>query len=86
MKYRSGNLIPDMKLLDIDKATSIPCPNDSFIERTSPTNEAARRMEVGDSICIPYTRSPIAHNMHRATGFTFTQRKHGIYLRIWRIK
>ena len=41
-------------------------------------------MEVGDCIDVPYSRTPVAHNLGRLTGFEFTQRRIGEILRIWR--
>jgi len=51
----------------------------------SPVMVAARAMEIGDSIKIPYVRKPVASNMSRTTGFKFCQRREGDSLRIWRI-
>lgn len=72
------------KVLPIDKG--VPIPPYAGQQRTSDIAETARHMEVGDSVLVPYTRSPIAHNMERATGFKFTQRKEGENLRIWRMR
>lgn len=46
--------------------------------------QVAARMQVGDYIEIPYTRSGSASNLGRAFGYEFTQRKVGNVLRIWR--
>lgn len=46
--------------------------------------KAAEQMEVGDCIDVPYSRTGVASNLGRATGNTFTQRKIGDCLRIWR--
>ena len=44
----------------------------------------ARKMEVGDCIDLPYTRTGVAGNLGRALGYEFTQRKVGDILRVWR--
>lgn len=44
----------------------------------------ARKMQVGDCIEIPYSRTGHAANLERSLGYTFTQRKVGDVLRIWR--
>ena len=38
-------------------------------------------MRVGDRIDVPYSRTPIAYNLARVTGFEFTQRRVGDMLR-----
>lgn len=52
----------------------------------SPLYRAAKALEVGDCIDIPYCRKAIASNLARTTGYEFTQRKVGTVLRIWRTK
>ncbi len=49
--------------------------------------EAAKKMEIGDSFLIEYTRNhPVVGNIARATGFKFKQiRVSETHLRVWRI-
>lgn len=73
-------------LLPIEKGLPIPPSQAIGVVRTSSVMQTARSMIIGDSIIVPYTRSPIAANMTRATGFKFSQRKIGKEMRIWRIE
>jgi hypothetical protein len=63
----------------------IPIPK----ARSAPNVElyqAAKDLEVGDCIDIPYSRTGVSGNLARDIGYTFTQRKVGDILRIWRTK
>lgn len=81
--YKSGKLISALTSAEIVTHRGIPIP-----EPRSPSNlplyNAARKLEVGDCIDIPYSRNGAAFNIARDTGYTFTQRKIGNILRIWR--
>lgn len=68
-------------LYNIEKG--VPIPNG---KPRSPMYEAASKMEVGDSMLIPYSRGAVAHNLSRSTKFKFKQRKEGEFLRIWRVE
>jgi hypothetical protein len=67
----------------IDKGVPIPTPRSA----ENPLYEAAKTMDVGDSVVIPKRRGPICGNLKRATGFKFTQRTISeTEMRIWRIE
>jgi hypothetical protein len=83
MIYSMGK--PAAPSLKIETHVPIPKVCDSF-NRKDPLYLLAPRMEVGNSVAVPYTRQPLAANMGRATGFKFTARKEGDFLRIWRIE
>ncbi len=80
--YKDGKLV-------ITKGLSIPDAKGGS-GRISPAMLAAKEMEVGDSIAIPYGRKAMAGNMARVSGFKFTQRtvieEDQKMLRIWRIE
>lgn len=80
MIYRDGK--PCIEPIEIEQGVPIP----EASRRTSLITEAARKMKVGNSIMVPYSRGPIVTMMVKATGFKFTQRRIGSKLRIWRIK
>ena len=83
MRYVSGQAQTQEEPLVIEKGVPAPPP---LANSVSPCTIAARSMEVGDSITVPWTRDvSYASRMHRATGFTFTQRRDGEKIRIWRI-
>lgn len=69
----------------IEHNVPIPPPINNKPYKISPINETAERMKVGDSILVPYMRESLASSMSRHTGYTFTQRKVGDKLRIWRV-
>lgn len=79
MIYRDGKPCPEP--IEIEHGIPIPAPKES-----SPISDAARKMKVGNSILVPYSRGPIVSTMVKATGFKFTQLRIGSKLRIWRIK
>lgn len=81
MIYRDGK--PCIEPIEIEHGIPIP---EMAIRRSSPVTEAARKMKIGDSIMVPYSRGSIASMMVKATGFRFTQLRIGSKLRIWRIK
>lgn len=82
--YKSA--LPDVvKDFEIVVNRGIPIPEPRAASNIALYN-AAKGLEVGDSIDIPYCRVGIASNLARDTGYTFTQRKIGNILRIWRTK
>jgi hypothetical protein len=80
--YRNGK----PWVLKVEKG--VPIPTERKKQKDS-VFSAAKLMEVGDCLTLPYTRNyPWASNLSRATGFKFTQRKveteDGPAIRIWR--
>jgi hypothetical protein len=83
MKYIDGKAQTQQEPLEIEKGIPAPPP---LRTSASPCTIAARSMEIGDSVAMPYTRDvSYTSRMARATGFTFTQRRDGDKVRIWRI-
>lgn len=84
--YKDGNLKSSISALaDIVIRHGLPIPP-ARAQANEAVYEAAKKMLVGDSIDLPYTRTPISANLSRTTGFKFTQRKVDDFLRIWRVE
>lgn len=83
--YKNGVLVPDL-VVQIRK--DIPVPTERY--NGAVLSATARKMEVGDSIDLPYSRKAYTSNMTKATGWKFTQRttvlSNGLkVIRVWRI-
>lgn len=77
MKYVQGKPVAPVV---VQRGIPIPAGRGKHTE----VYHAALDMQVGDHIDIPYSRTPIANNLARKTGYAFTQRKVDDILRIWR--
>lgn len=64
--------------IEIKKGIPVPKP------RISGLKPIASKMEVGDSVDLPYSRTPAAFNFAKITGNKFVQRRVGNVLRVWR--
>lgn len=69
----------------IEHNVDIPQGGRNWQKSVLPVYAQAAKMKIGDCVTTPYTRSPIASNLARLTGFRFTQRRIKDELRIWRI-
>lgn len=77
--YRDGKPMPTFTV-----QKGVPMPEAR--KELSGLYKVAATMAIGDCIDVPYVRRPVANNLGRKLGFTFTQRKVGDLLRIWRKK
>lgn len=81
--FKSGKEVNSLLTYQIVVNRGIPVPPPRAASNI-PLYNAAKSLEVGDSIDIPYRRVGVASNLARDTGYVFSQRKIGNILRIWR--